>query len=142
MRKIKFRGIKIHKKEMIYGDYLYNPKLDHHIITELREFEDNEDYRADYAGNYKYYLARQETIGQYTNVKDINGVEIFEGDVIQVLDENREPTEIREVEYNNGLFYPIGHFHNVEYEVLGNIHENPKLREMEGFVPLNVKGKH
>ena len=72
-------------------------------------------------------------IMQYTGLKDKNGKEIYEGDILR--DEHTQ--KIRAVEYNSPSFvlvdsnrYFFWNCHYDEQEVIGNIYENPELMEV------------
>ena len=97
-REIKFRGKRLSDGEWIYGDLLHNVDC-----VKIREWE------ADVNQIPKSYVVDENTIGQYTGLKDKNGKEIFEGDIVKFLD--------------------IG-----EDEIIGNIHDNPELLKTKGEI--------
>ena len=89
-----------------------------------------------------------ETIGQATGVKDVNGIEIYEGDILEIRCEieDRMYTQNVYVRFEDGAFvlqdHPLGMLvHDLIYdfvfledehgeaEIIGNIYDNPELLE-------------
>ena len=156
MKEIKFRGfhkcengntIIIINGEPVRGKWVYG----YYFISE-RDIEDGFVWRdipqiqQRYGDHYQYFDVIPETIGQYTGLKDKNGKEIYESDVIS-LDcysyEEPEDEYYGEVVYSNHLssfclrnceqsdgWIPIcelGGSYTTITTLCGNIHDNPEL---------------
>jgi uncharacterized phage protein (TIGR01671 family) len=126
MREIRFRGKRLDNGEWVYGWYGHKEATDQHFIM-IERLHDVPEYGS-YFVDVEVY---PETIGQYTGLKDKNGKEIYEGDIISTdLD---RPFNI--VVFRNGAFVFQCHDNGKDYydymfsygEVIGNIYENPEL---------------
>lgn len=126
MRTIKFRGKSKLDGRWIFGD-LFRNDLDGEVAI---QFYDEED-------GWMNAMVRPETVGQFTGIKDGNGTEIFEGDIIEVTLRHNNAivsTYNAIVDQKEGAFgfknkqgfCPFyGQIHE-NYKVIGNIHDNPK----------------
>ena len=128
MRKILFRGKRIDNGEWVYG-LLWKKKFNTKKV--FIHFFPNEDDEDDYA------VVIPETIGQYTGIKDNNDKKIFEGDIVRInnsedcliisFDTEHDGCFICSNKKKYPYYYHRLQYKNAEYEVVGNIHDNPEL---------------
>ncbi|MEG0285026.1 MAG: YopX family protein [Vagococcus sp.] len=123
MREIKFRAWYEEEKEMQSVRDIYFNKETNEIESLVTKGK-NSTYHTD---------VNTHKLMQYTGLKDKNGVEIYEGDLVQVDD--LFPNDPFNVWFRDGLFH-IGNWNTQGfmnafdfYEVVGNIYENPELLE-------------
>ena len=138
MREIKFRGKRVDNGEWVYG-YYYTQIITHAGNRKSRDHfmrtEQNIRYEVD-----------PDTVGQYTGLKDKNGKEIYEGDIVELTNtyKGMNTKSIVEIDFIDFTFAgkwkeeysPSGYMYNplgsynfpiVTIEVIGNIYENPEL---------------
>lgn len=118
MREIKFRGYNRKNNVWLYGFYLQNRGAHFVVPDEFADGKSWDDYEIDPA-----------TLGQYTGLKDRNGREIYEGDVVATeVNGCRYVQEVFWSDVTNGFSFR-GHgcgpmFHKSScMEVIGNIHD-------------------
>ena len=96
--------------------------------------------------NGTFHLFRMKDLMQYTGVKDKNGKEIYEGDIVKILKLEGYGEYFDQVEYIAKIECRISEFSLqplntrlsdesiVETEVIGNIYENKNLLEENKWV--------
>lgn len=124
MREIKFRGYSHEHESWIYGDLLQYPDGEVYIM----EHSDGESLS---------YRVEPKSVGQCTGLKDKNGKEIYEGDIVEC--EGEEYAVLFDRQLARFLFYLIDPHRKFEdlcglalsfvarrnRRVIGNIHDNP-----------------
>lgn len=114
MREIKFRIWDKYNKEMIYSD------KGGFVIWMGKPNENN------YGDMIGFGKETEETLMQYTGLKDKNGAEIYEGDIVKthnktltvLFEEGRFVGRQNKCNYTESLYS-----WNTAFEVIGNIHE-------------------
>lgn len=141
-RKIIFRGKDLKTGEWRYGDLEIGRKTK---IVRIHTYHEDGEY-------CQQYIVDENTVGQFTGLKDNDDKEIYEGDIIRFMYEDYS-------EYNiNGYHHPVEVISAVtfewgsymidgypcrlgaccdwaedecEFEVIGNIYDNPDLIKKE-----------
>jgi uncharacterized phage protein (TIGR01671 family) len=136
MRDIKFKGIDYYEKTynnkivFVYGSLIIGNN-NNYILTD----EDKESMVCSISNHMCTYVKRiiKDSESQYTELKDKNGKEIYEGDIVKI--DNSLFSFIDYIIYNDyGSLMFFKHDLRLEgyirvSEIIGNIYENPELLE-------------
>ena len=136
MREILFRGKEKDSGKWVYGwlghFHCHNPQEKTIKSIYFTEITEDHNSKMNIIVDYK-------TVGQYTGLTDKNGTKIFEGDIIQYY--GTYPLEVFTEEGHtkirwfdsvtkskcSELFFGGNDEAYGEFEVIGNIHDNPEL---------------
>lgn len=126
MRDINFRGKRTDNGEWVYG----------YVCCYGWTGEEKTYIVPNYASALYSIEVNPETVGQCIDLKDRNGINIFEGDIVKRVCFGK--MSIYQIVYDNDLTSFIGQagvrfttfdYGSTEFEVIGNIYDN----KLEGF---------
>lgn len=129
--------------------YLYNVQEAYDTLSGFVKYDDGEDAEYDEECFGGFLNDERYVVEQFTGLKDVNGKDIYIGDVVNVWSDMNELTmepTVNEIVSEDSLgrpgvfLKPVGKhlfelclhdYWNNKFEVIGNAHTNPELLEAD-----------
>ena len=144
INKYLFRGKRKDNGKWIEGGYCYCNNKSYIVIAtqyipDTRDWDTANYYEENPVYEPTFIEVYTKTVGQYTGFDDMNDKKVFEGDIVEVSDDNGNTNfnggGIGTVESFDGLWYINGDVQNGLYdankiryiEIIGNIYDNPEM---------------
>lgn len=138
-REILFRGQHRRKGEKVKLDG--TPVESKWVYGGICQFNEDRSIIYQTEPEFQKYSVYTDTVGQYTGLKDKNGRKIFEGDIVRRFNRNGQEIMSYVVEwYSDCSMFVLDCidfdmefdtdftvFYGDEFEIVGNIHDNPEL---------------
>ena len=149
MREVEFRGRRLDNGEWVYGDLCCYYENQRRFIACGQMFYIHAECGMARLASERFHEVDPATVGQYTGLRDENGREIYEGDIIDINCYSYEEPEnhyhgevVMGQEVGLGLvsrnsdgkktvdaLWNLNGSFTTEIYVHGNIHDNPELLE-------------
>lgn len=141
MREILFRGKRVDNGEWIEGNLIQYPLSSYSYIMSNYGFDDE-------------ICVRSETVGQFTGLLDKKGKKIFEGDIVRRFNSKKQEVMRYAVKWNTDCcmfvlmseYTYLGEydsdftvFYGEEFEIVGNIYDNPELLKDDDILSEKLK---